>query len=41
MGKSLAIVEMKERLNALFGVLAETAGSGVGKKIGSLFAGRH
>ncbi len=31
--KSIAIAEMGERLNALFGVLGETANTGMGKKI--------
>ncbi len=41
MGKSLAIVEMKERLNALFDTFMENANSGVGKKIRNLMSGKH
>lgn len=35
------IADLSERLTAFFGVLEETANSGVGKKIGNLLAGKH
>ncbi len=41
MDKCLAVAETKEELNALFGVLDETASSSVGNKIGNLLTGKH
>ena len=39
--KSLTIIEMTERLNALFDVLEETANIRIGKKIGNLFTDKQ
>ena len=39
--KSLAIADMRERLNALFSVLEENANTGMGKKFGNLLTGKH
>ena len=41
MDKSLAIAEMKGRLNALLGDLEETTSSSVRKKIGNLLSGNY
>lgn len=40
-GKVSAFENFAERLNALFGILEETANTGVGKKIGNLLSGKH
>lgn len=39
--KASAFENFAERLNALFGVLEETANTGMGKKIGNLLSGKH
>ncbi len=39
--KSLEIAELKSQLEELFAVLSENANSGMGKKLGNLFAGKH
>ena len=40
-GKVSAFENFAERLNALLGVLEETANTGMGKKIGNLLSGKH
>ena len=39
--KASAFENFAERLNALFGILEETANTGVGKKIGNLLSGKR
>ena len=39
--KSLEIGELKNMLEEVFTILSENANSGMGKKFGNLFAGRH
>ena len=41
MDKSLAIAEMKERLNAIFGTFMENTNSCICKKIGNLLSGKQ
>ena len=39
--KSLEIAELKSQLEELLAVFSENANSGIGKKFGNLFAGKH